>query len=111
MAKLGTLKLTGASGTVYDFDVYSADTVWNANYPCVYCASHRAAQADGTGNHTPIYIGQTGDIKNRHVDHHRQKCFDSHNCNAISVHPETNEQQRLVKEHDLIRSLDPPCNR
>ncbi len=107
MAKLGTLKLKGASGTEYSFNVYPRDTNWNSGYPCVYYVSKRS----NTGSHTEIYIGETGDIKDRFSNHHRQRCFDRHGYNAISVHHESDEDRRTEVETDLRQALDPPCNR
>jgi predicted GIY-YIG superfamily endonuclease len=101
-----TLTLKGASGTNYQFAVYTSDTVWNANVACVYYMSKR----DNTGTHTKIYVGETGDMKTRHVDHHKQECFDRHGCNAISILQEGNGQRRVQIETDLIKALDPPCN-
>ena len=110
MEKLGTLKLQGASGTIYAFDVYSKDTNWTDGIECIYYVSNRTSKSDGTGNHSHIYVGQTDDLKFRLSNHQRQSCFDSHDYNAISVHGESNERVRLDKESDLIDAMYPPCN-
>ena len=110
MAKLGTLTLTGASGSTYDFVVYGADTTWNEGVMCVYYVSERTEKSDGTGTHSNIYVGQTEDIKDRFDDHHKQRCFEAHGYNAISVLIESNEFARLAIEGDLIDALNPPCN-
>lgn len=106
MAKLGTLTLTGASGTKYEFTVYSSDTDFRSGVACVYYISHR----DNSAKHTNIYVGQTEDVSDRHEDHHKQDCFEKHGYNAISLHLEESERTRLRIEKDLIASLDPPCN-
>jgi hypothetical protein len=110
MAKLGTLKLTGASGTIYDFNVYSADAVWVEGLACVYYISKRIEKAGGGGNHAHIYVGETEDLAERYVDHHKQACFDRHRYNCISIHQQSTVQTRLRIEKDLIEALDPPCN-
>lgn len=110
MSKLGSLTLTGASGTEYGFDVYSSDTSWKDDVSCVYYISHREVKADGGGTHTKIYIGETSDLKDRLSNHHKQSCFDRHDYNAISIHQEANETRRLGIEADLIDALNPQCN-
>ncbi len=110
MVKLGTLKLTGKSGNKYDFDVYPSNTSWDDGFACVYYISKRTPKSDGSGNHTPIYVGETSDLKDRLANHHKQNCFDSHNYNAVSRHQLSNEQSRLRVESDLIAAFGPPCN-
>ena len=100
------LTLKGASGSEYIFDVHTADTTWNDGVACVYCVSKR----DEQGKHTAIYIGETEDIADRFMDHHKQECFERRGYNAISLLFETNERQRLIIEQDLIDALSPPCN-
>jgi hypothetical protein len=111
MAKLGELILKGASGTSYTFDVYPSDVTWKDGIACVYYVSKRTPKADGTGGtHAVIYVGETEDLKNRHVDHHKQECFDQHGCNAISILQEGDAKRRLQIEADLVKGLNPPCN-
>lgn len=110
MAKLGTLALTGASGTKYEFTVYSKDTSFKEDVDCVYYISKRTAKADGTGTHSEIYVGETDDLKKRLSDHHKQACFDRNGYNAISVHRESSSLARTRKESDLIEAIHPPCN-
>lgn len=109
MAKLGTITLTGQSGTEYKFNIYN----WGTNFDeigAVYYISNRHEDNDDWWTHTKIYIGQTGDLSDRFDNHHKAKCFEDHNANAISVHREGNENSRLFIEEDLIEALNPPCN-
>lgn len=110
MAKLGTLDLRGKSGNTYTFNVYSKDTAWADNVACVYYVSKRTQKPDGNGDHSNIYVGQTEDLKDRLANHHRQECFDRHNCNAVSVYQEGNKNRREQIELDLIRAMTLPCN-
>jgi hypothetical protein len=110
MTKLGTLKLIGASGQEYSFDVYPSDTDWNDNIACVYYVSKRTRRSNSSGNHTKIYVGETDDIKDRFSSHHKMSCFESHRYNAISILQESGRQKRLDIESDLIDALQPPCN-
>ena len=101
-----TVTLKGASGIRYVFDVYPANSNWGDNIACVYYVS----KCDDKGFHTPIYVGETGDLKTRHGDHHKQKCFENNGYNCISIHRQANEKTRLQIEEDLVKVLDLPCN-
>ena len=109
MAAIGKLTISGKSGTVYTFDMYPIDTNWKDNVACLYYISKRT-QSGGHGSHTPIYIGQTQDLKTRHIDHHKQECFDSHGYNCISLLLEASERKRLAIELDLLEAHNFPCN-
>lgn len=109
MSKIGTLNLTGASGTKYEFNVYPFDTDFN-QISTVYYVSKRSVNKDGTGSHAKIYIGETENIVDRFSQHHKQNCFENNAANCISVHQEKIERRRLEIEQDLIDAYDPPCN-
>ena len=72
--------------------------------------SVRTPKAGGGGSHQFIYVGQTGDLSNRPLNHHKKGCFDRHGANSLLIHVEANERSRLTIERDLIELLDPPCN-
>ena len=76
MAKLGALKLTGASGQTYDFEVYDLNDDFNA-VGAVYTITHRARNEDGGYSHTVIYIGETSDLSTRFDDHHKKTVLPS----------------------------------
>jgi hypothetical protein len=109
MASLGTLTLTGASGTKYEFEVYLKETTFN-DVGAVYAVTSRFKIPTGF-NHNVVYIGQTGDLSKRFYDHHREECFDRRGWNCICVHRDNNEASRLKKESDLIEGQNPICNR
>jgi len=110
MAKIGTMTLTGKSGKSYEFAVYSRDTSFK-ELGAVYLQSKRTVKAKGGGSHEFIYIGETGDLSKRPLNHERKPCFDKHGSNCVSIYLESNEQKRLDIETDLRRAYDPPCNR
>lgn len=109
MGKLGTITFKGKSGNEYSFNVYPFNTDFKA-IGAVYFVTQRTEKSDGTGSHTRIYVGETGDLSERFDNHHKQDCFDKHNANCICVHSESNEKTRLEKESDLIDNYNPPCN-
>src|SRR6266436_986834 len=77
VAKFGTIKLKGASGKSWTFDVWPRDTEFNA-LGVVYVQSVRTRKADGTRTHRFIYVGQTGDLSHRPLNHHMKGCVDRH---------------------------------
>jgi len=109
MGKLGTILFKGKTENEYSFNVYSFDTDFKA-IGAVYFVTKRVEKPDGTGNHTRIYVGQTGDLSERFDNHHKQECFDKHNANCICVYTESDEDTRLEIESDLIDNYNPPCN-
>lgn len=109
MAKIGNLKIKGASGTTYTFNVYPYDTEFK-DLAAVYYISNRIEENDGKGSHSPIYIGQTEDLSTRFDGHHDEECFEEYGANCKNILPEANEEKRKEIEADLISSLNPPCN-
>ena len=49
-----------------------------------------------------IYIGQTGDLKDRFSDHHKKKCFSENDPNCLCVLIEKDKETRLSIESDLM---------
>jgi hypothetical protein len=109
MAQLGTVTLTGASGTEYMFNVYPCGTKFET-FGAVYYVSKRTEQPDGTGSHAEIYIGQAKDMSGVFENHPKESCFEKHNANCISVREDSHEDERLKIEKDLIEAYKPPCN-
>jgi len=109
MSKISTVNFTGASGTVYSFDVYALSTTFNP-IGAVYVITKRTPKPGGGGDHTVIYIGHTGDLSSRFDDHHKANCFSRHYANCICIHVEADEDVRLDIESDLIAAYQPPCN-
>lgn len=111
MGKLNaTVTLTGKTGQKYQFDVYSVDTTWKDNVECVYYISRRYKNNEGGFSHDDIYIGETDDLKDRINNHHKRDCFRREKYNAISIHLENHEHDRLNIESDLLGAKNPPCN-
>ena len=111
MAKLSTMKFKGKSGAEYSFDVYPLDTNWKDNISGVYFVTRRHQKADSRFYHDKIYVGQSTDIKERHVNHHRESCFSKKDANCLCILIENSETRRLAIEKDLIDGNDLPCNK
>ena len=108
-AKIGELTLTGQSGESYTFNVYPSGTEFKKKGG-VYYISQRTIKSGGGASHSVIYIGQTKDLSERFDEHHKADCFERNSINAISVLVESNKQERLDIESDLIAARNPPCN-
>jgi len=105
MASLGTITLTGKSGDEYAFNIYARSTDFKA-IGAVYVMS----RVNDNGRYAIIYIGQTGDLSDRPLNHHKSACFDKHKADKVLVHAESKESTRLNIETDLVRAYDPTCN-
>ncbi len=108
MGKIATVAFAGASGAEYSFEVYTLDTSFN-NVGAVYMFTVRTV-SEGKGAHEPIYIGETGELADRYVNHEKWPCVEMHGANCICMHRDDNQASRLDKETDLLRANDPPCN-
>jgi hypothetical protein len=109
MSKVGEMTLKGESGNDYEFTVYTRDTDFKA-LGAVYVQSKRTIKSGGGGSHDLIYVGQTGDLSGRPLNHHKKDCFDKHGSNCVSILLEENEKRRLAIETDLINGNKWPCN-
>ncbi len=109
MAKLGTVKFRGASGTEYAFTAYSRNHVFEP-VGAVYFVTRRERSEQGTHGHIRIYLGQTGDLSHRPFNPHKEPCFDEHGAGCICVYPEASESVRVNIESDLVHAFKPPCN-
>lgn len=109
MAKIGTITLTGASGSKYTFNVYPYDTEFK-ELAAVYYISKRTGKSDGNGTHTHIYVGQTEDLSTRFDDHHDESCFKRNGANCKSILAESSKKIRLEIEADLVANLTTTCN-
>jgi predicted GIY-YIG superfamily endonuclease len=105
MASIGTIALTGKSGTAYQFNIYPR----SAKFAAVGVAYVMAKQ--NGNNYILIYIGQTGDASQRPFNHHRKDCFDRHGVDHVLIRAENDEKTRVTVETDLRQTYDPPCNR
>jgi hypothetical protein len=109
MAKLGTVTFKGVSSNTYEFTAYTRDTTFK-EIGAVYFMTARNPNGEGGYSHTRIYVGQTGNLSNRPLNHHRKDCFDDHGANCVCIYTEESEDDRLVIETDLRENYDPPCN-
>jgi len=114
MSLITTTTYTGASGTVYDFDVFDLGTRFNT-VSGVYILSIRTGSTLLTQNFAALYVGETGDLKDRlnsnPENHEGYKRSASAGMTHIGVHRCSKHSTRLQIETDLRHALDPICNR
>lgn len=105
MASLGTITLVGETDTKYQFNIYDRSTKFTAA-GAVYAMS----KINANGNYVIIYIGQTGDLSSRPLNHHKTDCFDKNGAAKLLIRTEGNEKKRFEIETDLVRKYNPTCN-
>ncbi|MBI5028985.1 MAG: hypothetical protein HZB51_00560 [Chloroflexi bacterium] len=109
MARLGTMKLEGTSGTLYRFRIYS----WTTSFKpvgAVYFVTRRFEKSGGRFRHQRIYLGQTQDLSEGFEKHTQKESFEQHSANCICVHRENDETQRQQIEQDLRPKHKALCN-
>ena len=68
-------------------------------------------RVEANGNHTILYVGQTGDLSQRDIPNHQQlPCVRRHGGNSFCVHYDYDENSRRIKEYSIIQDYAPPCN-
>ena len=97
---------TGASGSEYKFYLYP----WKTDFKAVGGVYMVLRKSNQNGNHTVLYIGQTGDLSERFDNHHKKPCFDMNRKTHIAAMQESSEAKRLRIEDDLIKKYSPTCN-
>ena len=110
MASQGAMTWEGASGQKYEFEVWSRDITLPTKAG-VYIVTARESDPNDGYLHTAIYVGETGNLRERFESHDHSLCFDRHRANCICVHYEPNQETRRRIEKDLLDNRDPPCNK
>lgn len=59
----------------------------------------------------PVYIGQSGDLNERHSDHPEVPCVKRNGGTHLMAHTTPGgKDARLAEEKDLVDHWNPPCN-
>ena len=103
------VKWTGESGKQYEYWVYDTNTTWK-DAPGNYIFAGR----DQQNQWVPLYIGETGSLRDRlsPIDRH-EKWPCARRNGATHVHAHVNQdgiQERRKEESDLIDAHNPRCN-
>lgn len=96
----------GQSGAKYKYwisDLNSAFKESPGNY--IFAKETQA------GRFTPIYIGQTGNLRERIENHDQLPCIRRNEATHICSHTSSSDEEtRRAEEDDLIQRWDPVCN-
>jgi excinuclease UvrABC nuclease subunit len=68
------------------------------------------AKKTSTGGWRPVYIGQAKSLKDRLSNHNEAACAKRNGATHIHTHTNSQKQDRLAEEADLIRKWKPVCN-
>lgn len=102
-----TIKWPGASGKEYTYYIHERGTEFNPNQP----ANYVYAKETKPGYWTPVYIGETGDLHDRHSAHEKKPCIDANGATHIHVHlSSSDESVHRAEETDLRAKWPTPCN-
>ena len=96
---------TGASGKTYEYEMHQIGTDWNA-----VAGNYIFAKSTSPGKWQAVYIGETGNFKERLPNHPELPCVRRNGGTHIHVHVNSDSQARLNEESDLLASESPPCN-
>ena len=111
--KIEEIEMTGASKSKYKFGIYPLAEKF-LNIGAVYIFYGEIKIGVGTAFSPPIYIGETGDLKNRfgndYKDHHKWECIKSSGAKFVGIHYDSNNNSREAIEQDLLDAHSTPCN-
>lgn len=99
----------GEIGIKYNFTIYPKDTSFY-NVSAVYIFTNRHLDGN-TYIHTPLYIGESGQLGSRIAKHEKWPCVTKHGCTHICIMQINGEDARIRVETDLIHNYDPVCNK
>ena len=108
---MATLTVNGNGFTVYNLSDVLDGRVQLPSEGSVYLFTKMKITRMGSGNHTILYVGQTGNLSDRNIRYHQQlACVHRHEGNCLCVHYDYDESSRLFKENSIKQDYDPPCN-
>ncbi len=96
----------GLSGREYKYWIYPMATTFSEE-PGNYIFASQNSQ----NRLTPLYIGETGDLKTRLSDHEKLTCVKTHGGNVICVHKSSDSKDaRVAEETDVRGKWKTSCN-
>jgi hypothetical protein len=105
VAEVDTITWTGQSGTKYKYWIYPLGTALAAK-PGNYIFARSGPQG-----WYAVYIGETGDLSTRFLNHHQEDCIKKYGATHIHAHvTEGGAQVRRDEETDIRRRWPSNCN-
>jgi hypothetical protein len=108
MPKIEDLELTGASRTIYTFEVYPLETTLS-KHGAVFAITKMTKTSGGT-DHIRIFIGETNCLRGIVQSHSSKPCFTAARANCICVHGESDRENRVRIVGDLLAGDGWTCN-
>ena len=99
------LTVYGASRRQYQFEI---QPLWDPQpaVPGCYIFTRR----ETNGRYTLIYIGETGNLSERLIDHHKWPCITHYKATNLCVHFTESKLGAASIEKDLLENYDTLCN-
>lgn len=102
-----TIIWPGTSGKEYTYWIFPIGTSFK-DEPGNYIF----AKETSPGRWAPIYIGETGSLRDRLGDHDKLPCIRRYGGTHVHAHTSSSSAQvRREEESDLLSRWDPPCNK
>lgn len=102
-----TIMWPGISGKQYKYWIHPINTSFK-DEPGNYIFAKKTS----SGEWTPIYIGETGSLKDRLSNHNKMSCISRYGGTHIHAHTSSSDERvRRVEESDLLGKWNPPCNK
>ncbi len=104
------LEWTGKSGTKYKYWEYALGGDKRPSERFDAKPGNYIMVRKEVASYTTIYVGQTGDLSERFLDHHKALCFQTQAATHIHAHTSSSDEAtRLREEADLVRAHRPIC--
>lgn len=111
MSKITNVEFQGASGRKHVFEAYTLGTETFNDVGGVYIFTRESRNQHGDVKYYPLYIGQTGSLRNRlTASHEKWPCAVQNNVGCLCVLVEDNTFSRRAIELDLLSKYNTPCN-
>jgi hypothetical protein len=102
--------LTGKSGAIYRFQVWSLETPLKA-VPAAYIVTRRAQENSNYNSaaHEIVYIGEASSLADPFATASDFNCFRKHGANCICIHRVEDDRRRREVAQDLALAHGTPC--
>lgn len=110
MSRIGNIDFSGITGHKYTFNVYPLKNDFKKDKGAVFVVTQRIVKADGTVDHSVLYIGASKNIAEVKDMIKKSECFNREHANCICTYWEDNPATREKINEDLVSHYHPPCN-
>jgi hypothetical protein len=98
---------SGASGNKYKYWIYPINTNFKDSP-----GNYIFAKETSPERWSPIYIGETDNLRDRISNHDKMHCVKQHGGTHVHIHNSSSDETlRRAEESNLLANWDPPCNK